>query len=80
MTEFNTTIHDKEVTIVVTNYEPPIQWSYHEDAWPAHIDYIIYNEDGQEIDPDMTREDKQSIIDAYNEHQCKEFEGNWPHE
>lgn len=74
MTEFNTTMRDTEVTVVVKEFIPPIPWSVHEDAWPAYIDYDIYEADGDLLDWVLTREENAELLDDYYKHELESME------
>ncbi len=74
MTEFNTTIRDKPVTVVVTHYEPEILWSREEDQWPAQIEYLIYEIGGQELDLDLNEEEHNALMGDYYAHELENME------
>ncbi len=74
MTEFNTTIRDTQVTVVVTHYEPEIIWSREEDQWPAQIEYEIYEIGGQELDWDLNEKEHNALMDDYYAHELENME------
>lgn len=65
MTEFNTTIRNERVTVVVTHYEPEILWSREEDQWPAQIEYKLYTEEGQQLDWVLTQDENHELLNNY---------------
>lgn len=73
MSEFNTTIRGEAVTVVVTHYEPEIQWSYEEDQWPAQIEYKLYDESGL-LDWHLTSEEHNELMDDYYAHELENME------
>lgn len=73
MSEFNTTIRGTEVTVVVTHYEPEIQWSYEEDQWPAQIEYELYDETGL-LDWELDEKEYQAMMDDYYAHELENME------
>jgi len=70
MTEFNTTIRGEAVTVVVTHYEPEIQWSREEDQWPAQIEYKLYDESGL-LDWLLTKKEHNELMDDYYTHELE---------
>lgn len=73
MTEFNTTIRGEAVTVVVTHYEPEVQWSREEDQWPAQIEYKLYDDAGL-LDWDLTKKEYNELMDDYYAHELENME------
>lgn len=73
MTEFSTIIRGEAVTVVVTHYEPEIQWSYEEDQWPAQIEYRLHNDDGP-LAWHLTDEEYNELMDDYYTHELENRE------
>lgn len=65
MTDLNLIIRDTDVTVCVTCFEPAIPWSPDEDSWPAHIEYELFDEYGEQLDWNLEPKEHERVLDAY---------------